>query len=910
MAVIVPIISTFDAKGIQRAVRDFKRLKSGSDKMAFGLLNADKAARSVVGTFAKVAAVGLGATAVIGKNLVDAASALEESQSKVNVVFGASTGIIQEFATTSATAAGISKQAALEATGTYGNLFQAFGLGQEQAATMSVTLVQLAADLASFNNTKVEDAVQALRSGLSGETEPLKRFGVAINDVRLKQEALNMGLYSGSGNLTVAAKTQAAYALILKDTALAQGDFARTSDGAANQQRILAASFANVRAEIGTALLPLFKQLLSFINDSVLPVIQRFSDNLKEKGLGGAFKQLGTDLFGFITKLATANDAIFVAIGVFAALRVAVIAYTVAVNAAKIANVLFGLSLAATPIGLVVALVAAVVVGLAMLYVRFEAVRKIANPIINALIFGFEMLVNAVIGVINSFIQAANIFNGVFRAVGVNVGNLETISLVSFGRIGSAADVTATKVNRMADAFDRAEAARFGRIKTRAEEPPPPFTPPTGAVKTAAEMLKTYTDALRGVTSQQKELTRATKQTQDAQRSLANATEGVRIAQAQFNLVTRGYSVESKKAKEAQRALEDSGIRLRDATLGQEAAIRRVSQAEKALATLRAITADPESVAAAERGLEKSKFDVEEANFRVIEAERELAELRADPEANPTMIRRAEIALKEAKFQVADSVVGVRRAEESLNAERNKAATADELAEAELELDAAKRAVEDSIRAQKDATVEQAVAQAHLNEILNGATEGSDAYKDALLDLNRAKEEEAEAIDAVAEAFERERKAIVDLIDAQKELIRLQSITPPATVQKAGRILARQGELALPSQTPAALPSQAPTAGATNPVIPDYAQMFGGFTPFARGGIVTRPMMGLVGEAGPEAIIPLSQLGSGGANISITVNAGLGANGPEIGDAIVEALRRYQFRNGALVGAAQPLKVA
>jgi len=152
---------------------------------------------------------------------VQSASNLAESQSKVNVVFGDSAKSVQDFAATTATSFGITKQAALEASGTYGNLFQAFGVGQGEAATMSTTLVALAADLASFNNTTVDDAILALRSGLSGETEPLKKYGVAINDVRLKEEARNMGLYSGTGALSVTAKTQAAYALILKDSTLA-----------------------------------------------------------------------------------------------------------------------------------------------------------------------------------------------------------------------------------------------------------------------------------------------------------------------------------------------------------------------------------------------------------------------------------------------------------------------------------------------------------------------------------------------------------------------------------------------------------------------------------------------------------------------------------------------------------------
>lgn len=209
------------------------------------------------------------------RDSIAAASDLAESQSKVNVVFGESSTKVQDWSRNSASAFGLSRQAALEAAGTYGNLFQAFGLGREQATEMSTSLVQLAADLASFNNTSVDDAIQALRSGLSGETEPLKRFGVAINDVRLKEEALRLGLIETTkGVLPTAIKTQAAYALIMKDTALAQGDFARTSDGLANQQKTLQANLQNVSAELGEKLLPVVLKLATFANDVLVPALR------------------------------------------------------------------------------------------------------------------------------------------------------------------------------------------------------------------------------------------------------------------------------------------------------------------------------------------------------------------------------------------------------------------------------------------------------------------------------------------------------------------------------------------------------------------------------------------------------------------------------------------------------------
>lgn len=261
--------------------------KVGSDLGGLG-----KNLTSILPSFRTIGIAGAAAFAGVAAasfKLVKMASNLEESQSKANVVFGSSVSIINKFARTASTAFGVTKQAALEAAGTYGNLIQAFGIGQNKAAEMSKTLVALASDLASFNNTSVDEAIQALRSGLSGETEPLKRYGVALNDVRLKQIALTMGIYSGSGALSVSAKTQAAYALILKDTSLAQGDFSRTSGGFANQMKILGASLQDIGTEIGMMLLPYFKRFVSFINDNIVPALKMFVENIKEKGVAGAF---------------------------------------------------------------------------------------------------------------------------------------------------------------------------------------------------------------------------------------------------------------------------------------------------------------------------------------------------------------------------------------------------------------------------------------------------------------------------------------------------------------------------------------------------------------------------------------------------------------------------------------------
>lgn len=221
---------------------------------------------------ASAAGVALTAVSAAVASTIAPASNLAETMSKVGVVFEDNADIVLAWGKKSASAMGMSSQQAMEAAGTYGNLFRAMGITTDISTDMSMSLVQLASDLASFNNANPEEVLAALRSGLSGETEPLKRLGVNLNQALIEQKALEMGLWSGVGALDVSAKAQATYALILEQTTLAQGDFARTSEGLANQQRILAANFENIKATIGGYLLPVVNETVGGFNDMLATV--------------------------------------------------------------------------------------------------------------------------------------------------------------------------------------------------------------------------------------------------------------------------------------------------------------------------------------------------------------------------------------------------------------------------------------------------------------------------------------------------------------------------------------------------------------------------------------------------------------------------------------------------------------
>lgn len=244
---------------------------------------ASKSARGfssdITRSFAGISRAATVATAAVGAALatvavkgVRAASDLNEEISKSNVLFGANADEVQAWSKTTATALGLSRRAALEAAGNFGAMFATLNLGDKVSAAMSQRLVGLGADLASFSNQDPSEMLDRLRAGLSGEAEPLRRFGILLSEARVKNEAYRIGLAKSGDELTEQQKVQARYSLILKDSAKAQGDFARTSTSLANAQRIAKAQLENVAASIGGVFLPVVAKGLSGFNDFIADI--------------------------------------------------------------------------------------------------------------------------------------------------------------------------------------------------------------------------------------------------------------------------------------------------------------------------------------------------------------------------------------------------------------------------------------------------------------------------------------------------------------------------------------------------------------------------------------------------------------------------------------------------------------
>jgi len=260
----------------------YKRVNKGSQNMSATLT---RGLRTGMTAFAGIGAAAAGFVALT-KPMVDIAVDVGESMSKNKVLFGDASESVAEFAKTASKNFGLSNRDALEAAGNFGALTHAMGMSGEEGAKMSVELVKLAADMASFNNADPSETLTALAAGLRGENEPLRRFAVLLDAATLKAKALEMGLIENTKSaLDPATKALAAYEAIMEKTTIQQGDFERTSDSLANRQRTLGADLTNLAEQIGLALLPIFEEVTTILVESGIPNLEKFIAVWKDEGL-------------------------------------------------------------------------------------------------------------------------------------------------------------------------------------------------------------------------------------------------------------------------------------------------------------------------------------------------------------------------------------------------------------------------------------------------------------------------------------------------------------------------------------------------------------------------------------------------------------------------------------------------
>lgn len=263
-----------------------KATASATNRMKAGLDSVENALRKV-GKVA-LAAISVKALTDFGKACVELGSDLDEVQNVVNVTFEGLSDKVDGFAKSAAKSFGLSELSAKQYASTMGSMLKSMGLSVDEAYDMSTSLAGLAGDMASFYNIDADTAFQKLRSGISGETEPLKQLGINMSQANLEAYALSKGITQAYQSMDQAQQAVLRYNYLLEATSDAQGDFARTSDGWANQVRILSLQFDSLKASIGQGLIMALTPVLKVINDVVAGLVK----------LGNQFKLLMADITG------------------------------------------------------------------------------------------------------------------------------------------------------------------------------------------------------------------------------------------------------------------------------------------------------------------------------------------------------------------------------------------------------------------------------------------------------------------------------------------------------------------------------------------------------------------------------------------------------------------------------------
>lgn len=385
---------------------------------------------------------------------IDYASDLPEVQNVVDVSFGKSAASINDWSQKALEAYGLNEVTAKRYNGTLGAMLKSTGVTGDSVVDMSEKLTGLAGDMASFYNLDTNAAFEKIRSGISGETEPLKQLGINMSVANLEVYALSQGITTAYDKMSQAEQTMLRYNYLMSVTSDAQGDFARTSDSWANQTRLLSENWTEFVGKMAVNLLPTLTAGVSTLND----VILWMSENTAfiTPILGAITTAVGLYTAAVLTN-AAAKGISAVASQLHAAAEARAAALTFRATVAQ-----YGLNTAllACPITWIVS---GIILVITAIYLVVAAINKVKGTSISAtgVVLGVlatagAIVLNTIIGVINAAIQAVwtlfvepfigviewvlNAVNGGFDSLDDAVKNLlgQMISrLLSFGKIAT-----------------------------------------------------------------------------------------------------------------------------------------------------------------------------------------------------------------------------------------------------------------------------------------------------------------------------------------------------------------------------------------------------------------------------------------------------------------------------------------
>ena len=291
----------------------FFDIKSNRSAFTSEIKSAGNAAQSIMGSaMGKVgamvaAAFSVKAVTAFAKECINLGSDLNEVQNVVDVTFGDSAPKINAWAQTTASAFGVSELQAKQFSGTLGAMLKSMGHTKDAALDMSTSMVELAGDMASFYNLDVETAFEKIRSGISGETEPLKQLGINLSVANLEAFALSQGITQSYSSMSQANQALLRYNYLMSVTADAQGDFSRTSGSWANQVKLLSLQFDSLKASIGSIAIQALTPVVRLLNE-VMSAANRAASALAS--LFGAKSNAASAVTSTASAAAVAADSI------------------------------------------------------------------------------------------------------------------------------------------------------------------------------------------------------------------------------------------------------------------------------------------------------------------------------------------------------------------------------------------------------------------------------------------------------------------------------------------------------------------------------------------------------------------------------------------------------------------------
>lgn len=246
---IVSKTSSIIGTGVKGIIGWFQRLGNSSSGIKTASFNLGNLLKTAIGFKA------IRGLANLGKSAIGFGSAITEIENVVDVSFGSMADEAYKFASTAKEQFGLSELAAKQYSGTMMAMMKSSGVAQDAASKMSISLAGLAGDIASFYNIDTDTAFQKIRSGISGEIEPLRQLGINLSVANMEAYALSRGITTSYNAMSQAEKVALRYNYLMSATGDVQGDFARTSGTWANQVRLLTLNFQSLSAVIGQGLI-------------------------------------------------------------------------------------------------------------------------------------------------------------------------------------------------------------------------------------------------------------------------------------------------------------------------------------------------------------------------------------------------------------------------------------------------------------------------------------------------------------------------------------------------------------------------------------------------------------------------------------------------------------------------------